>query len=166
VTEVRPHRIDPRKEVIMKTRAGTQRWAIVADERSARLISVERTPMDSVQVEEHATLENTQTEHQHSRPSPLASKDGHTHAANPHEEETLRKRFAKELAGWVEKQGQKHGIERIDLFAPAKLMGNLRGEWSPDAPVNNQSMHKLEIAHLSAGQLSRHDAIEGLLPPR
>lgn len=150
----------------MTTATNTQRWAIVADERSARLITVERTRMGSVHVDEHATIENNQTEHQHSRPSPLASKDGHTHAANPAEDATLRKRFAKELAKWAEKQAKKHNVERLNVFAPAKLLGDLRNEWSPGAPVSEQTEHKAEIAHLDAGRLSKHDAIASLLPPK
>lgn len=148
----------------MTSTKNVTRWALLVDEKRARLISVDRNPNGFVRVNEQSTLENEQTEHQHSRPSPLKGKSDNTHAAFPEEDRALNHRFVKRVASWAETEAKKHGVERLEVFAPSKLLSDLSGSWSNKAPVSKETQHQVELAHLDTGHLAKHKQIEALLP--
>jgi len=141
----------------------TPQWALLADERRARLISVDRNPNGFVRVTERNTIENEQTGHQHGRPSPLKGKSEHTHAAFPEENPALARRFAKKVAEWAERECKGAGVERLEVFAPTRFLSDLRNNWSNRAPVSEETEHQAEIAHLDTGRLTKHKLVRGLL---
>lgn len=150
----------------MTTTTQITRWALLADERRARLITVDRNPNGFVRVTEQMAIESEQVEHQHGRPSPLKGKDAHTHASFPDEDPALRRRFAKKVAEWAERESGKAGVGRLEVFSPARFLSDLRGEWSNQAPVSEETQHQAEITHLDTGHLTNHKLIKGLLERR
>ncbi len=102
-------------------------WAVLADETRAKLLHCGPSPNGSPHVDQIDTFETTWEGHQHGRPSPLKAKNGHTHAAPGHEKEEARRRFAQELANWLDKQIARHDIDHLAIFGPSRFLSALRG---------------------------------------
>lgn len=140
----------------------TQHWVLLCDERSGRLVYVNRTVSGHAHVTERDQLPNTWEPHQHTRPSPLGEKDGHTNASWGHGDEMQRKRFAKEISVWMEQLADELSIDRLAVFAPPKFLGVLRDAWSPRFAIRVNDFHG-ELSGLSTGELEHHPSIVRLL---
>ncbi|MBL4808880.1 MAG: host attachment protein [Phycisphaerales bacterium] len=140
----------------------TQHWALLCDERGGRLVCIDRTASGHPHVTERDRLTNTWEPRQHTRPSPLGEKDGHTNASWGHEDEMQRKRFAKEIGVWVEQLADELSIDRLAVFAPPKFLGVLRDSWSPKFAILVSDFHG-ELTGLSVGDLEHHASIVHLL---
>lgn len=101
-------------------------WITAADARRARLLHCSPLPPGEPRCELTDSIDNRWEEHQRGRPSPLKGKGGHSHADFGHEDEQRLDRFAHDVVQWLEKQLEQRGIDRVTLFAPPKLLGELR----------------------------------------
>jgi len=137
-------------------------WFALADAKHCRLLRCERTPAGTPTVREMEALENTWPGHDHVRPSPLAAKNGHTHASWHHEVEEDLRRFAQQVAGWLKERFGQHGIDRLYIFAAPRFLGELR---KLDFGPHGQRMEQRdgELMWLTPGDLARHPAIRALL---
>jgi len=101
-------------------------WIVTADARRARLLHCSPLPPGEPRCELIESIDNTWEEHQRGRPSPLKGKGGHSHADYGHEDEQRLERFAHDVLHWLQKQLARHNAPRVTLFAPPKLLGELR----------------------------------------
>jgi protein required for attachment to host cells len=139
-----------------------KRWVAVADERVGRLLRVERTERGGARVAAVNDIRNAWEEHEHGRPSPRAGRNGHTYASEGHEAETMRDRFAKDLATWLEREAALRSIDEVALFAPPRLLGALRGAWSMGFSDRVRAQRG-ELAHLPESEIARHRSITRLI---
>ena len=133
-------------------------WVLTADEGVGRLLRVERTASGRAHVAVGDEIHDTWKEHQHGSPSPLTGKSGYRRAPWGHEDETRRKRFAREIAVWLERQAEDLHIDCISVFAPPRFLGALRDAWSPRLAIRVDEHHG-DLTHLSPGHLACYDSI-------
>jgi protein required for attachment to host cells len=131
------------------------------DSRRGRLWRGEPAPEGHYHLEEVDAITSTWEEHQHGRPSPLASKDGHTHAAWRHEEETMMHHFAKDVVTWLERQVDRREIEHLHVFAAPRFLGELRRVRS-DRLAARLEEHEAELVPMEVKHLMEHPAVHAL----
>ncbi len=135
-----------------------KRWLFIVDRGGGRLLRGETTPAGHVHLDVVDTVENRWQEHEHGRPSPLKYKDGHSHAAWTHEDETMLHRFAKDVAEWLDEATGRLGIERVALFAPPRLIGELRRTMTP-ALAQRVEQHEGDLGYMGPGELVRQPLV-------
>lgn len=136
------------------------RWACVVDHRRGRLVQCEKSPGGSWRVDADRSITNEWEDlHEHGRPSGLSAgaARGHaqSHAAPARETEEERRRFAKDVIEWLEKEVRSRKIERLPVFAPPKLLGALRSQW-PKALAPHVREHEADLAHLDDNRLTEN----------
>jgi protein required for attachment to host cells len=138
-------------------------WILVLDNRRGRLLECGRTPQGRVHLEQRSELENPWSQHEAGgRPEPT-TRDKFGRATERHEEEERLLRFAREVAGWLERELGARGVSQAAAFAPARLLGALRR--AMPARLNGRLLeHEADLARLGAGELARHPAIASLAP--
>lgn len=137
-------------------------WVMLADAGCGRLLECNSAPLYRCHVEEVDRIENTWEGHEHCRPSPLASKNGHTYASLGHDSDEDLDRFARELAPWLQRQIADHGIDRLTFFAPPRLLGAFRKE-RPVQLGNCLEERHGDFVGLDVKQISNHPAIRELV---
>ena len=100
--------------------------------------------------------------HERHRPSPLAAKDGHTHAAPTREAETFRRRFAKDLVRWLDRIVDHRGIPRLHVFGPARLLREVHRCARPTL-IDRLDAHEANLSSLPPGELALHPAVSAVL---
>jgi protein required for attachment to host cells len=110
-------------------------WIAVTDNRWGRLFRCHRTPTGGWRAEEPETIRSAWEEHRdgHGAPPPGAPDAGPPQhmpsLAHKKEEET--RRFAHEVAAWLEARTRERGIDHLTVFAPDHFLGPLRASWPP-----------------------------------
>lgn len=137
-------------------------WLFVMDSRRGRLLRTTRAPAGRHHLDELDALENTREKHQHGRPSRRTGKSTHSYASPGHEDDELLQRYADDAAEWLGKQVAKRDIERVDVFAPIRLLGALRKAYSDDLAVRVEE-HGSDLGNLDPGQLQQHPAVLSVL---
>jgi len=137
-------------------------WLFVVDARGGRLLRTTRAPAGRHHLDELAAMENTREKHQRGRPSRRTGKDTHSYASPGHEDDELLQRYADDAAEWLGKQVTGGDIERVDVFAPIRLLGALRKAYSEDLAARVEE-HGSDLGNLDAGQLQQHPAVLSVL---
>ena len=106
-------------------------WIFIVDNGRGRLLKGAPAPRGRFHLELDDSIENTWEEHERGRPSPLTGKDGRSYASVGHEDEEMMRRFARDVAGWLDEKTRRLDIDRLALFAPPRFLGALRQAWSP-----------------------------------
>jgi len=136
----------------------------VLDGGGGRLLAGRRVPpAGRLHVDEVAKIENHEEQHEHGRPSPLSAKGGKTYASEGHEDEHQLHRFAKRVVVWIEQLAGSIETPLIPLFAPPRLLGELRKLYGP-ALSRRVREHQADLTHLSASALAKHPAVLELIP--
>lgn len=73
-----------------------------------------------------------------------------------HAEEEEQRRFAQEVATWLDGTRHNPGAGRVALFAPARFLGLLRPQITAQRAI---ATHEGELAHLRAQELAVHPAV-------
>ena len=146
-------------------------WIVTADSRRALLFACQRTPGGEVHLEQRESIENThESEHEHGRPvlAGGAERRGSVtrsgaraapHGVAPgHELEEGQRRFAHEVRSWLTEARRNAGAERVVVFAPARFLGLLRGEFAGDPTTG---LREGELTHLRPHELAAHPAVLG-----
>ncbi len=160
-------------------------WFAVVDERHARLLRLELAFGDRPHVDEEARLETEwEDEHQHCRPAMLGRASAGlapgpgpgagprpSYASRGHEKEEERKRFARDIRGWLDTEGRRRGLAVVTVFAAPRVFGDLRtlvdsatiaaGDASAGDPGRGPAidLHELELTRLRPDELARHPAV-------
>lgn len=129
-------------------------WILVADQSRARLLHGTKTEHGRNHFDETDSIASKPMDREHGRPSRL----GQTTAAFSHEEEEHLRRFAHEVVAWIDRQMKTRQIDHVQLFAPARFLGEFRKLVSPAlrAKVSEQDV---ELMHLTAGDLAQHPEV-------
>jgi protein required for attachment to host cells len=136
---------------------------VVSDQRQAILYTWSCGPNQRVRLVEQARVRSAhEDEHERRRPDLLGrgTPTGPQHLVSPgHAKEEEARRFAAEVLGWADREAASRGLDRITLFAPARLLGALRTL----APSKDRiELREAELAWMPASQLARHPAVAGL----
>ncbi|MHC4128268.1 MAG: host attachment protein [Planctomycetota bacterium] len=137
-------------------------WIFIVDNGRGRLLKGAPAPRGRFHLELDDSIENTWEEHQRGRPSPRAGKERRSYASVGHEDEEMMRRFARDVAGWLDEKTRRLGIDRLALFAPPRFLGALRQAWSPRLALRVDEFEG-DLGYMGAGDLVRHRAIARLL---
>ena len=142
-----------------------QLWVVVVDGERARLLRGIKTNgrphLDLISTIENDHLEDKE----YGRPTMLRGGGGTnpTLLAPGHQHEERMKRFAREIATWLQKARSEHAVGTFEVIAPKRLMGALRPEWPKDLEAHVRE-HQAELNWIEVGQLVKHPVVEGLFP--
>jgi len=141
---------------MMTTNADRQNsaWFALADTERCRLLCCRLTKQGTPHVDEYDTLENTFPEREHLRPQ---TGDGMTHDV-----EEKERRFAGKIVERLQENVKKHEIDRLVIFAPARMLGELR---KASSRLLAEHLKELEgnLMRLDDGQLAEHPMIRELV---
>jgi protein required for attachment to host cells len=144
-------------------------WIATVDERRARIFRCTRTLRHGWHVEEHGVaLRNIHEEdHERRRPAILGS-GPHTmppHEAGwGHEQQEEQRRFARDVAHWLEERLVRSEIDALRVFAPTRFLGLLR-EYLPERTRGTLRLMEGELAQLRPHELAEHPAVRAALSP-
>jgi len=137
-------------------------WFFVVDESRGRLFEASIVPPERLHLEERGAIENRNDAHEHGRPSPRAGKNGSSYASSGHQDEHERRRFARQIVDWMDDEVGRRGIETVRLFAPPRLLGELRPLLAPGL-AGRVTEQQADLTNLGAAGLARHPAIAAAL---
>ena len=137
-------------------------WIVTMDRKQATLYRGTVTPHERVHLDAVSNVTEVWEELQHGRPSPRTGKNGHSYASQGHEEDARLHRFAKEIAGWLEKELDAHGVDTAHVFASRRLLGDFRKLVGPPFE-KRMRLEALDLAHLPLGELAEHEAVVGVV---
>lgn len=137
-------------------------WIFIVNQNEGRLLHAREVPENRHQLRVRETVRNDWEEHQRGRPQPLAAKNGHTHSSFGHEGETLRRRFAQDVASWLQRKVRKHGIDRVAVLAPPRFLAELKSLW-PNNLQCHVDQYECGLSYLDEGELVQHPLIEKIL---
>jgi protein required for attachment to host cells len=148
----------PNKEDIMQksnNENNQHAWFALADAEHCRLLRCSLTGQGTRHVDELGALENTLPQQEHARPT---AGGGPTHNI-----EEAERRFAGDIAGWLEGKAKEHTVDHLVIFAPPRMLGVLR-KAAFGALKGNVEEIKGDLMRLAAGQLADHPMIGKLIP--
>ena len=143
-----------------KTARGTH-WFFLVDRGGGRLLSGHSTPNGRYHIDVVGQVDNTWEAHEHGRPSPRHGHDSHAYASLGHEDETMMLRFAKDVAGWLDRRTRRHEVERLAVVAPPRFLAALRQQWSAPLAARIEE-READLSGLGPGDLARHPIITTL----
>lgn len=132
-------------------------WCALADAEHCRLLCCRLTQQGTQHVDEYGAFDNTLPEQEHMRP---ATGGGETHDVEENE-----RRFAAEIAKWLQKQAKNCELDRLTIFATPRMLGVLR---NTSFGVIKGGMKQIQgdLMRLNAGQLAEHPMIRNLVQTR
>lgn len=145
--------------MIEKQPSENKAWFLVADATHGRLLNSGVAGVQRCHVEEVDRIENTWEGHEQGRPSMLAARGTpSSYASRGHEVEEEQQRFAREVAGWLEGQIQRRGIDGVMIFAGPPFLGALRRACGANLGQRCE-VKNANLAGLSAAELAGHPLI-------
>ena len=142
------------------------------DSRSATLFTGTMELPARLRLHEHSVIPNTWRDvHEHQRPSKLgmgANKGAHQSVAGfGHESEELMRRFARDVAIWIDSIARKSPEIPTLVFVAPKFLGFLREQLAhlhaPSNPtLRNIELCRGEICGLRAGEVAAHPTVRTL----
>ena len=129
-------------------------WFALADAEHCRLLCCRLTKQGTQHVDEHGACENKLPEQEHKRPM--------TGTGTTHYVEEEERRFAGEIVEWLRGKVEEHKIDRLVIFAPARILGALR-KATPGLLKGHFEELKGDLIRLDAGQLAQHPMVRDLL---
>jgi protein required for attachment to host cells len=129
-------------------------WFALADAEHCRLLCCRLTEQGTPHVDEHDVLENTSPEREHLRPQ---TGDGMTHDVEERE-----RRFAGRIVERLQENVKKHEIDCLVIFAPPRMLGELRKASSGLLPGHLKELEG-NLMRLRVGQLAEHPMIRELV---
>jgi protein required for attachment to host cells len=134
-------------------------WVFCADGGKGTLWQCTTTSHGSCHVEKIDTIENELIGHEHHRPSPLAGKNGKSHAAAGHEKEEMFLRFVRKAHTWLCQRLDEHRIGSVTVFAAPQFLGAWR-KIKSNGLSGKIDLHEADLTNLDSGALAKHPAIQ------
>jgi hypothetical protein len=100
-------------------------WVALVDTRCGRLLRRGATAAGRPRLDELDRLDEAWVEREHGRPSMLAGK-GRSFASHAHEDEERRRRFAREIARWLQAALDRPDVDVLDVHCARPMLGELR----------------------------------------
>ncbi len=152
-----------------ETQHPSTRWVLVTDNRWARLVRLTKSAPTGWHADELKTMRSEWEEHheRHDQLLPDRNPRGDVPEHFPgwaHKKEEETRRFAHQVAAWLERLAGELEITKIAVFAPDHFLGPLRASWSPRIR-SLVTEHAADLTHLRPQQLLEHPAIVPLLSP-
>lgn len=143
------------------------RWIATVDSRRARMFRCRPTEQHGWRLEEaEVALRNPwEDAHERGRPSylPKAPQAGpQTSAGEDRQEEEAQRRFARNVASWIDGSLRKVENPPLVCFCPAKILGEIRDSL-PQQSRSQVRFCQLELSKLHPAQLAEHPAVNSAL---
>jgi protein required for attachment to host cells len=135
-------------------------WFMVASHNTARLMKGQMTPGGRCQVQQEAALHHEGLDKEFHRPTARAGKWGSTQESHVAEESMAR--FARKVASELEKMMSQKGIEDVKLFAPPKMMGELKKAVAKRV-AGRIDHHQADLAHLPDARLAQYPLVKNMV---
>ncbi|MHC5210822.1 MAG: host attachment protein [Planctomycetota bacterium] len=132
-------------------------WIAIVDARCGRLLRRGKTGNGRLRLDETESIEERWEEREHGRPSMLGGK-GRSYAPWKHEDEERRRRFARELARWLESTLARPEVETLDVYCSRTILGALRKALG-DRTGEALRLEAGDLTDLSPVQLLNHPAL-------
>lgn len=132
-------------------------WFALLDAEHCRLLCCRLTQQGTQHVDEYGTLDNTLPEQEHGRPM--------TQAGETHDVEENERRFAAEVAEWLQKQAGARELDRLTIFASPRMLGVLR-HTSFGAMQAGMNQVQGDLMRLDPGQLAEHPMVRNMILTR
>ena len=141
-------------------------WVLLADAVQARLLECSVVPPGRCHAKQRAALENGHPEPERGRPSPLVARGRPAYGSGGQENEEAEKheRFARELTRWMQEQLERHGIDRVHLFASPRFLGTLRRSL-PGGLADRIEEHATNLIKRETPSVVAHPEVRRLLRP-
>ena len=130
-------------------------WFALADAEHCRLLCCRLTQQGTRHVDELGALDNTWPGQEHARPM--------TQGGMTHDIEEAERRFAGEVANWLQEKAVAHVMDQLVIFAPPRMLGVLRKAAFGSLKGHLEEI-KGDLMRLAAGQLAEHPMIGRLVP--
>ncbi len=151
-----------------KARKTPRLWVATVDARRASLYSWRRAPGGRLNLDEQRAIDNDEIgAHERRRPSMLSrgpTANAVHHADWGHQNEEEVRRFARRVLGWLEDARKADAVERICVFAPARMLGMLRQELN-EAATDGVELREGEFRKMPASEMAEHPALLDALGP-
>ena len=129
-------------------------WFALTDAEHCRLLCCRLTEQGTQHIDEYDALENKFPERERMRPQ---TGDGMTHDVEERE-----RRFAGMIVENLQENVNKHEIDRLVIFAPPHMLGELR-KASSGLLAGHLKELQGNLMHLDAGQLAEHPMVRELV---
>jgi protein required for attachment to host cells len=142
-------------------------WILVVDDWQGRLYEPRDVPGGRRRLDLRATFEDHWEPREHGRPQALDVKNGHyDFAGTHHEDEERRRRFAGQMATWLDEKMVDFDVKHVDVLASPRTLGELRRAVDNE-DVRGVEFHHADLGFLDPGELVRHPRVVELLerPP-
>lgn len=145
----------------------SERWIATVDARRARMFRCHPTRQHAWRLEEaEVALRNPwEQAHERGRPNymPKGPQAGPHHAATEgRQEEEGQRRFAKDVAGWLDAHLKNVSQVPVVCFGPAKFLGSVR-DALPRHALTSVVFRDLELSQMQPSQLAQHPAVHSAL---
>lgn len=146
-------------------------WILIADRSKAKLLHVLPTghrPFPTLACFAHSESRLQPRERDSQEPSRVIHPAGYASALEPHEdrEHVEARRFAAELADYLERSRQEGRFDRLTVIAPPKFLGVLRVAWTPSLRSMIQAEFDQDLTPLPEAELQlRLDQLTAAVSP-
>jgi hypothetical protein len=136
-------------------------WISTLDEAGGRLLCFRRAGGGRWSFEEVSNIVNKHRQTRIHERTAMLGRTGEARpqlASLPHETEEDRRRFANEAAAWLMDAMRWNQVDSVDLFAPGRMLHDLRDEWPRDRRGSVVD-HEGELTNIPLQELAQHPAI-------
>lgn len=139
-------------------------WLIIADHYHASLLGCNATPTGRCHMTRYGSIESPVPQIDFGRPSPLAGMAGHRYAERHRRLEEEYRRFAKQLARWINRCIDRFNIDQLTVFVPERshsdVLAHIRHDYRDRITLRSEN-----LLRLSKNDLCKHHLVAGLLQP-
>jgi len=139
-------------------------WIVIADHYQAHLLGCTATPTGRCHLTRYGAIESPIPDIEFGRPNPLAGMNGHTYAQRHQRLEEEYRRFARQLANWINRCIERFGIGQLTACIPERshrdVIAHLRHDYRDRVALRGEN-----LLQLSPDALSKHQLITSLLHP-
>lgn len=146
----------------MNTKKSQSAWFVLADNHRAKLLQCNATATGHCHIEPQEATEYQWEGHEHGRPMPLASKNGHSYASAHHDAEEQERRFARQIVQWLQGAVREKEVDRLTVFSPPRMLGLLR-DIHTDRLSEWLELCEADLVNLPNEALREHPAILRLI---
>jgi hypothetical protein len=138
-------------------------WLLIADGSEARLVLCKTTATRQWEAEQVDRIGNDATAAYRRPPTVLPVPAGAGADASDASPPRTRS-FHRILVDWVTEQARRRQIDRLEVFAPANFLAELREMWSGEM-VNRLHEHGRDLRHFQTWQIAELPAVRRVLEP-
>lgn len=140
-------------------------WLIISDHYHARLLGCNATPTERCHVTRYGEIESPIPDIEFGRPIPLTDITGDSYVERQRRLEEEYRRFAKQLARWINRCIDRFGIKQLTVFVPEQSHKDVLTHIHTDVR-DRVTLRSENLLRLSPDALSKHHLVTELMRPQ